>query len=1152
MKQNRLNRNCEVKRIFGNEFPYIMKKIAALILVLLSVLNINAQNNPGDTIVVQTFTFGSPQDAWFLFPSDTNRYEKIIMKYTLKCNPAQNPACGEWDYLTNTYVYDHTGLTDSSVVIQQMLVVNGNTPDSVAYSSTPTYAYDSTYQYFIVQTSTTSLDTAVIGTGAVSADFPFGASNAISKTQLLWRASELTAAGLIAGNITGLQMNMLSTGGSMRNMTIRMKLTTEDSLSNANYSGAGFSEVYSRNTSFSSTGWNSIQLTNAFAWDGVSNVIVEITYDNNAPATDNLVAADTSAFQSVLTLAHNDRAVSADPNGYITVPVSNELAAIDSFITVAFWAFGDPGTQPQDGTTFEAIDSLGQRVLNVHGPWSNANVYWDAGNSGSGSYDRINKAATVSEYEGQWNYWTFTKNVANGQMKIYLNGVQWHSGTAMTRTMNGISHFRMLRGNWGGSQSFAGRADEFMVLNKVLTPAEIQNYMNNPITPSDTNYANLVMHFNFNDGNYVTASDAAAGNHADAVFTGVQNPLKPSSEITRNFNESHVRMQIGFEQGVFTSYIDSVLVTDSTLNTPYQILVFADSVNAPGMATDTIIGWPVAVNGNADSTIYQNSYDYFNYFPQVIRYEMARYITPYGNGLSLGNGWTWTFDVSDYVTLLHDSVHLAAGNWQELLDVKFWMIVGTPPRDVIDIKNVYTGNFDYGHVNNPIESHLVPMNIPILPNAVGTRWKSRVTGHGMDTPSNCAEFCPKNHYYLVDNTQQFQQLVWRDNCDLNPLFPQGGTWVYDRANWCPGAEVWTYDFELTPYATPGDTVVLDHNVDPYTNNGEWSYYQIEDQIVYYGAPNFTMDVAIENVISPTTDQMWGRKNAICSNPVIVLRNNGTTTITSLTIAYGMGSLTDTFQWSGNLPFLDSVWVTLPPFTWVTGAQDFYFHISSPNGGTDQYSYNDQWKSKFTYPLVMPAQFVIEFKTNTRWWENGYELRNSAGVVIHSRSGAAANTIYRDTLLLPYDCYEFKMWDTGEDGLSWWANTAQGSGYIRFRSASSAAILKSYNADFGGGIYQQFTVGLTNSIDTVSGISPDVFNIYPNPSDGKVAFDLQLSQPKDLTIQVCDLLGNVVYTKYYAHQDTEVVEADLSFLSSGVYVVSLITDESVQSQRMIIQ
>jgi hypothetical protein len=145
-----------------------------------------------------------------------------------------------------------------------------------------------------------------------------------------------------------------------------------------------------------------------------------------------------------------------------------------------------------------------------------------------------------------------------------------------------------------------------------------------------------------------------------------------------------------------------------------------------------------------------------------------------------------------------------------------------------------------------------------------------------------------------------------------------------------------------------------------------------------------------------------------------------------------------------------------------------------------------------------------------------------------------------------------MWDTGEDGLSWWANTAQGSGYIRFRSASSAAILKSYNADFGGGIYQQFTVGLTNSIDTVSGISPDVFNIYPNPSDGKVAFDLQLSQPKDLTIQVCDLLGNVVYTKYYAHQDTEVVEADLSFLSSGVYVVSLITDESVQSQRMIIQ
>lgn len=1130
-----------------------MKKLLTLIAFCLTIGAIQAQTNPGDTIVVQTFTYGSPQDAWFVFPSDTMRYEKIIMKYNLKCNPAQNPACGEWDYLTNTYVYDHTGLLDSSIVIQPMLTVNGATPDSIAYSVAPTYTYDTLQQYFIVHSSTTSLATYTVGLGAFGSDSPFGAANPVSRSQFLWTAAEMTTAGVLAGNITGLQFYVQSLGSPMRNLTIRMQATTLDSLTNATFTNSGFTTVYSQNTSFNATGWNSLQLLTPFNWNGVSNVLIEITYDNMQSATSTTIAADSTVmFKSALLNAGADRAISASAGGHVDLPLNPGVAAIDSFITVAFWAYGDANAQPQDGTCFEAVDSLGQRVINSHTPWSNSNVYWDAGNSGGASYDRINKAATVAETEGQWNYWTFTKDVSTGSMKIYLNGVQWHSGSAMTRTMEGITHFRLNQGRWGGSLSYAGRMDEFTVYNKVLTPAEIVSYMNNPITPADPNYANLVLHYKCDDGNNVTIADSASGNHNDGILSGVQNALKPSSELTKNFEESKVRPQVIFEQGVYSSYVDSIAVIDSVLNVPFQVIVFNDSIANPGVATDTLVGWPVAVNAAADSTIYQDSYDYFNVFPEVIRYEMARYITPYGNGLSLGNGgWTWTFDVSDYVTLLSDSVHLAAGNWQELLDVKFLMIVGTPPRDVIGIENVYTGNFDYGHVNNPIENHLVPHNFFVPVNAAGARWKSRVTGHGMDTPSNCAEFCPKNHFYMVDSTLQYTQLVWRDNCDLNPLYPQGGTWVYDRANWCPGAEVWTYDFELTPYVTPGDSVNLNHDVQAYTNNGEWSYYQIEDQIVYYSAPNFSLDASLENIISPSTDQMWARKNAVCMNPVIVIRNTGTTTLTSLTITYGMGSSVNTYTWTGSLAFLDSAWITLPPFTWITGATDFYVTLSAPNGGTDQYQFNNTKTTPFTYPLLMPAQFVIEFKTNVRWYENGYELRNSAGVVVWSRSGAAANTIYRDTLLLPYDCYEFRMWDTGEDGLSWWANTAQGNGYIRFKSAWSAQTWKSFNADFGGEVYQQFTVGLTNSTNDYVMTNQNEMNVYPNPTDGHVFIDLNLSKKQDGIVQVYDLLGNVVYAYEFKSSTAESVEADLSFLTPGMYMVTLTTDEERITKKLLI-
>ena len=84
-----------------------MKSLFAIIFLTLLIKSVTA--GPGDTLIIQTFTYGSPQDAWCVFPSDTQRFEKILMKYTLNCNPAQNPACGEWDYLTYTYLYKNTG-----------------------------------------------------------------------------------------------------------------------------------------------------------------------------------------------------------------------------------------------------------------------------------------------------------------------------------------------------------------------------------------------------------------------------------------------------------------------------------------------------------------------------------------------------------------------------------------------------------------------------------------------------------------------------------------------------------------------------------------------------------------------------------------------------------------------------------------------------------------------------------------------------------------------------------------------------------------------------------------------------------------------------------------------------------------------------------
>jgi hypothetical protein len=52
------------------------------------------------------------------------------------------------------------------------------------------------------------------------------------------------------------------------------------------------------------------------------------------------------------------------------------------------------------------------------------------------------------------------------------------------------------------------------------------------------------------------------------------------------------------------------------------------------------------------------------------RFEIFRYITPYGNGLDLGDGFSWYMDVTDFKELLSGQVYIEAHNgptwWDEL------------------------------------------------------------------------------------------------------------------------------------------------------------------------------------------------------------------------------------------------------------------------------------------------------------------------------------------------------------------------------------------------------------------------------------------------------------------------------------------------------
>src|SRR5207249_2385917 len=163
-------------------------------------------------------------------------------------------ACGEWDYLTYTYMYQPTiqSFTANAANYQE----NGMSPDSFSYITSSAYQLTPHKQYYIVNDDTISYSSATIGLGGNSSFIPF-------------------------------------------------------------------------NTSFVNAGWNSVACITPFYWDGISNVVLEVTYNNTASSNDYSIASDVAAWQNSINTSGNERSAHFNDANYISIP-SGAFASVDS------------------------------------------------------------------------------------------------------------------------------------------------------------------------------------------------------------------------------------------------------------------------------------------------------------------------------------------------------------------------------------------------------------------------------------------------------------------------------------------------------------------------------------------------------------------------------------------------------------------------------------------------------------------------------------------------------------------------------------------------------------------------------------------------------------------------------------------------------
>jgi len=265
------------------------------------------------------------------FPSDTVSFEKALMYYTLKCNPAQSPACGEWDYLTYSYLYEHTGVLDSTLQWHANFEIGGESPDSVMYSNTPTWKRKAKFEYF---NQTNPTDTAVVGTGNAFGSIPINSNGNDERMLFLWKNAEIIAAGINSDSITGIRLKINSSGGTRLMLRFRLKNTNLDSIILNSSLFDGFTTVYERNTIFSNTGWITIPFTSPFYWVDSLNLLIDFSYESYEGTSNIIFYSDSVNYNCGTYSADDDNYLSFNGPDLIPIPVDS-LSKIDSLITIS-------------------------------------------------------------------------------------------------------------------------------------------------------------------------------------------------------------------------------------------------------------------------------------------------------------------------------------------------------------------------------------------------------------------------------------------------------------------------------------------------------------------------------------------------------------------------------------------------------------------------------------------------------------------------------------------------------------------------------------------------------------------------------------------------------------------------------------------------
>lgn len=627
---------------------------------------------------------------------------------------------------------------------------------------------------------------------------------------------------------------------------------------------------------------------------------------------------------------------------------------------------------------------------------------------------------------------------------------------------------------------------------------------------------------------------------------------------------------------------DHIWIQFPNTATTYQKIVMKVTM---GCGIPTCSHWDYTVNaqlgkksGTLDSSIvsidtvaHDTTWSYTDHIDYI---EVGRLITPYGNYMDWGtNGFNsaWTqpyyYEVTDYASFLKDSVDVMVhyDGWSDAFSarVEFIFVEGPPSRTVESVREIYHSYYGYAN-STDFENQVTPQSFFIAPTVTSAKVNVIMTGHG-----NQGEFDPRNIHIKINGAEVYTRLLWRADCDIQPVAPQGGTWIFHRANWCPGDKVNMFEADISPFVTAGQNVSVDLDLDDFViQPGAGAGYGISAHLITF-TNQHNNDVMMDEIIAPNSDKPYLHHNPISTKPIVKIKNMGQNQLDYAEISYWVkGGQKWYYEWHGHLKTYETETITLPAFSWNgldTNDRVFYAEAKWPNQVPDEYDLNDKLGSSFNMAPKLDSTFFIYFVSNNHPEENWYIVRNEDGDTMDIKTTFPVSAARKDTLLLNPGSYAFDFndydslnWGCG-DGLSFFINQQdtgctnhptcnETAGQLSLRKINNP-LIKSFNAESGANIHYEFTVGYPLGFNAPktppappihTGIAdiPAVINlhVFPNPAESILNVTVDLSRKADGQLDFTDALGRTLKT--FALHD--VIHTNLQIpvkdFAAGIYLL----------------